>query len=67
MLKRTSAPFYGKRESRMVGAATAAFRSGDTDTGNRLHHSVINSIGGRYRAWESNGKRKACRSAGGRR
>jgi hypothetical protein len=67
MLKRTCTLFYGKRESRAVALATAAFRAGDRDTANALHQDVIASMERRYRGFELRGRRKSCRSAGGRR
>lgn len=64
MLKRTCCPFYGKSESRIQRAATAAFQRGDVAGANRIHTALNNSRLRRIDRHVENGRRKPCASRG---
>lgn len=63
-LKRTLEPFYGKAESRIQRAATAAFQRDDVAGANRIHAALNNMRLRRIDRHVANGRRKPCASRG---
>lgn len=59
-LKRTLAPFYGKREAAFTRLGGAAMRSNDRDRATALFEAAANSIRRRYERHIDNGRRKSC-------